>query len=84
LPGLGSVLEKAGITALPKPKLAVFVGSAEGRDVSLKIDEGPRVNTVWGYLAWRLSLRCHASNSSRSPWDGARYLTRDKGFLLRE
>jgi predicted AAA+ superfamily ATPase len=31
------------------------VGSADGPDVSLKIDKGPRVHTVWGYLAWRLA-----------------------------
>src|SRR5258708_12863624 len=37
------------------PKLAVFVGSADGPDVSLKIAKGPRVHTVWGYLAWRLA-----------------------------
>jgi hypothetical protein len=55
LPGLGQVLEKANIAALPKPKLAVFVGSADGPDVSLKLDKGPRVHTVWGYLAWRLA-----------------------------
>ena len=55
LPGLGPVLEKASIAALPKPKLAVFVGSADGPDVSLKLDKGPRVHTVWGYLAWRLA-----------------------------
>jgi hypothetical protein len=55
LPGLGPVLEKANIAALPKPKLAVFVGSADGPDVSLKLDKGPRVHTVWGYLAWRLA-----------------------------
>jgi len=55
LAGLEPVLEKAGIGKMPKPKLAVFVGSADGPDVSLKIDKGPRVHTVWGYLAWRLA-----------------------------
>lgn len=55
LPGLGAVLEKAAIGGFPKPKLAVFVGSADGPDVSLKIDKGPRVQTVWGYLAYRLA-----------------------------
>jgi predicted AAA+ superfamily ATPase len=54
LPGLAAILDAAGIAKLPKPKLAVFVGSADGPDVSLKIDKGPRVHTVWGYLAWRL------------------------------
>lgn len=33
----------------------MFVGSADGPDVSLKLDKGPRVHTVWGYLAWRLA-----------------------------
>lgn len=55
LPGMTAILEAAGIAKLPKPKLAVFVGSADGPDVSLKIDKGPRVHTVWGYLAWRLA-----------------------------
>ena len=55
LAGVAEIFDKAGIVALPKPKLAVFVGSADGPDVSLKIDKGPRVHTVWGYLAWRLA-----------------------------
>lgn len=55
LPGLAAALESVGIAKLPKPKLAVFVGSADGPDVSLKIDRGPRVHTVWGYVAWRLA-----------------------------
>lgn len=55
LAGVAEVFDKAGIGALPKPKVAVFVGSADGPDVSLKIDNGPRVHTVWGYLAWRLA-----------------------------
>ncbi|HVU21971.1 MAG TPA: DUF499 domain-containing protein [Rhizomicrobium sp.] len=55
LPGLAAILDGVGIAKLPKPKLAVFVGSADGPDVSLKIDKGPRVHTVWGYLAWRLA-----------------------------
>src|SRR5262249_22986057 len=55
LPGFAPVLEVAGKPKLPKPKLAVFVGSGEGPDVSLKLDKGPRVHTVWGYLAYRLA-----------------------------
>jgi hypothetical protein len=46
LPGLGPVLEQVGAGKLPKPKLAVFVGSAAGPDVSLKIENGPRLQTV--------------------------------------
>jgi hypothetical protein len=55
LAGVTEIFDKVGIGALPKPKLAVFVGSADGPDVSLKTDKGPRVHTVWGHLAWRLA-----------------------------
>lgn len=55
LPGVGEVIDKAGATSFPKPKLAVFVGSAKGTDVSLIYKDGPRVHTLWGYLAWRLA-----------------------------
>src|SRR5215218_1285886 len=41
LAGVSEIFDKAAIGALPKPKLAVFVGSADGPDVSLKIDNGP-------------------------------------------
>ena len=55
LAGMSDVLDKAGVASLAKPKIAVFVGSGAGPDVSLKLDKGPRVHTVWGYLAWRLA-----------------------------
>lgn len=55
LAGVGEIVEKTGARKLPKPKIAVFVGSADGPDVSLKLDKGPRVHTVWGYIAWRLA-----------------------------
>jgi hypothetical protein len=55
LPGLGDILDRAGVSSLPKPKMAVFVGSSKGADVSLNLKEGPRVNTLWGYIAWRIA-----------------------------
>jgi hypothetical protein len=55
LPGFGEILDRAGIATLPKPKIAVFVGSSKGTDVSLNIKGGPRINTLWGYIAWRLA-----------------------------
>jgi hypothetical protein len=55
LPGLAEVMDKAGVTTIPAPKLAVFVGSAEGTDVPLKLTGGPRVRTAWGYIAWRIA-----------------------------
>jgi hypothetical protein len=53
--GLGEILDRAGISSLPKPKMAVFVGSSKGADVSLNLKNGPRVNTLWGYIAWRIA-----------------------------
>jgi hypothetical protein len=55
LPGVGELMDKAKVADLPRPQIAVFVGSGAGPDVSLKLDKGPRVHTVWGYLAWRLA-----------------------------
>ncbi|MES0020203.1 DUF499 domain-containing protein [Mesorhizobium sp. M0036] len=55
LPGLAEVLDRAGVKSLAKPKMAVFVGSSKGADVSLNLKDGPRVNTLWGYIAWRIA-----------------------------
>lgn len=55
LPGLGEILDRAGVKTLPKLKMAVFVGSSKGADVSLNLKDGPRVNTLWGYIAWRIA-----------------------------
>lgn len=55
LEGLTPLLERAGIGVWKPPKLAVFVGSSKGTDVSLILKEGPRVHTLWGYIAWRLA-----------------------------
>ena len=37
------------------PRIAVFVGSSKGTDVSLNLKDGPQVHTLWGYIAWRLA-----------------------------
>jgi hypothetical protein len=55
LPGLLPLVERFGRTAWPKPRLAAFVGSSKGTDVSLTLKEGPKLHTLWGYLAWRLA-----------------------------
>jgi hypothetical protein len=55
LPGVSEILDRAGVATLSKPKIAVFVGSSKGADVSLNMKDGPRVNTLWGYIAWRLA-----------------------------
>lgn len=55
LSGMAGLMDRAGVSALPSPKLAVFVGSAEGVDVSLTLKDGPKVYTLWGYFAWRIA-----------------------------
>ena len=55
LHGFEEILDRAGIASLPKPKMAIFVGSSKGTDVSLNIKDGPRLNTLWGYIAWRIA-----------------------------
>jgi predicted AAA+ superfamily ATPase len=55
LEGISPLAEQAGVKAWKKPKLAAFVGSAKGTDVSLILKDGPKVHTLWGYLAWRLA-----------------------------
>lgn len=55
LAGVADILDRACVGALPKPKIAVFVGSSKGADVSLNLKEGPRVHTLWGYIAWRIA-----------------------------
>ena len=47
--------EKAVVETWKPPKVAVFVGSSKGADVSLILNDGPKVHTLWGYIAWRLA-----------------------------
>jgi hypothetical protein len=55
LPGLAPLVKGIGNTAWPKPRLAAFVGSSKGPDVSLTLKDGPQLRTLWGYLAWRIA-----------------------------
>ncbi|KMS57562.1 DUF499 domain-containing protein [Sphingobium cupriresistens] len=55
LDGVGELAETAGVTNWKRPKVAVFVGSSKGTDASLVMKDGPKVHTLWGYLAWRLA-----------------------------
>lgn len=55
LEGVAPLADKIEITTWSPAKVAVFVGSAEGPDVSLTLKDGPKVYTPWGYIAWRLA-----------------------------
>ncbi|SEP49898.1 hypothetical protein SAMN02990966_07447 [Rhodospirillales bacterium URHD0017] len=55
LEGLAPLVELAGVRAWKQPRVAVFVGSSKGTDVSLNMRNGPEVHTLWGYIAWRLA-----------------------------
>jgi hypothetical protein len=51
----GPLIAGMGPVAWPRPQLAVFVGSSKGADVSLTLKDGPKLRTLWGYIAWRLA-----------------------------
>ncbi len=55
LEGVKPLAEAVGVMAWNRTKIAIFVGSSEGPDVSLKIENGPKVYTPWGYIAWQLA-----------------------------
>ena len=55
LEGVPALAETAGVTGWTKPKVAVFVGTSKGADTSLILRDGPRVHTLWGYIAWRIA-----------------------------
>jgi hypothetical protein len=55
LPGLAPVVASLGNISWRKPELAAFIGSSKGTDVSLTLKDGPRLRTLWGYLAWRVA-----------------------------
>ena len=55
LDGVPPLMEQAGLKAWVKPKIAVFVGSSKGTDVSLTLKDAPKLHTLWGYIAWRLA-----------------------------
>ena len=55
LVGVESLAEAAGISEWKPAKTAVFVGTAKGVDADLKLQGGPNVRTLWGYIAWKLA-----------------------------
>jgi hypothetical protein len=55
LEGIKPLVDAVGVSTWRRAKIAVFVGSSEGPDVSLRLENGPKVYTAWGYIAWRLA-----------------------------
>ncbi|MGN6772552.1 MAG: DUF499 domain-containing protein [Rhizobiaceae bacterium] len=55
LKGVEDMADTLGVTEWPKIETAVFVGTAKGVDQSLVLKDGPKVRTLWGYIAWRLA-----------------------------
>jgi hypothetical protein len=55
LEGVQPLAERAGVTSWTPPKVAVFVGTSKGADTSLILRDGPKVHTLWGYIAWRIA-----------------------------
>ena len=55
LEGVGLLAQTAGIKDWTPPKVAVFVGTSKGADTPLILRDGPKVRTLWGYIAWRIA-----------------------------
>jgi len=55
LRGIADLATRAGVARWKPAKVAVFVGTSKGVDTSLVLKDGPKVHTLWGYLAWRLA-----------------------------
>lgn len=57
LDGVGELADAMGlpIDTWSAAKTAVFVGTAKGVDSDLILSGGPKVRTLWGYLAWKLA-----------------------------
>lgn len=55
LKGVADLADTLGVTDWRPVKTAVFVGTAKGVDASLVLKDGPKVRTLWGYIAWRLA-----------------------------
>lgn len=55
LPGVRELAAEMGVKSWKPVRTAVFVGTAKGIDSSLVINGGPKVRTLWGFIAWRLA-----------------------------
>ena len=55
LEGVKPLADAVGVSTWRRAKIAVFVGSSEGPDVSLRLENGPKVYTPWGYIAWQIA-----------------------------
>lgn len=53
LEGVGDLVTDLG--KWKRPKTAVFVGTSKATEDSLILRGGPKVHTLWGYIAWRLA-----------------------------
>lgn len=53
LEGVGDLL--TDLKTWKRPKTAVFVGTSKATEDSLILRGGPKVHTLWGYIAWRLA-----------------------------
>jgi uncharacterized protein len=53
MPGIGPILDAAGVTELPRARIAVLDGIKSSPNQPV-IREGQAINTLWGDLAWQL------------------------------
>lgn len=54
IPDLAEIFSDVGIEELGQVKRVVFVGSSEGVSEAMHREGDRRIDTLWGYIAWRL------------------------------
>src|SRR5690606_18190013 len=55
LEGIRDLADPAAVSGWKPAKTAVFVGTAKGVDSDLMLRDGPKVRTLWGFIAWKLA-----------------------------
>jgi len=54
LEGMAPIFEAAGVQTLGQVRRAVFVGTHKGAAEAMHVADGRTIQTLWGYLAWRI------------------------------
>ena len=72
LPGVGDVMQDAGIAELPSARRVVLVGNKISPGNPSTKDDGTRVRTLWGELAWQLGESAGGVEEARRAYERIR------------
>ena len=72
LPGVEQLLAKAGIDELPKMNRVVLVGNRMKPGSPSEKEDGTKVHTLWGELAWQLGMSAGGPEEARKAYEVVR------------